>query len=261
MEELLLAQRCDLIVQEVQQSAVSLGHSSGDGVIVAQGLDTYCEARICLGPCDHLRVVGGEGVSSAVQQGIVSICISIILLQLHIRVVLLEEGLCSGSLGHDQGLALEFVHRTDHSAVRRNHAQGHLHVRKREVHLLCSLRGNRKVSQYDVHLAGCHILHAGSRIQRCEFYVYAEILADSVGIVNIIALVLALVIHITEGSLVGEHTDLHGTGCLDLVKGAEGAVCGSGLPGSLGSGLGVCSLFCGSCGRCISSCCGAGCVG
>ena len=262
MEELLLTQGCDLIVQEIQQCAVALCDSGSDGVIVAQCLDAYCEAGVCLGPCDHLCVVRGESVSSAVQKGIVGVCVSIILLQLHIRIVLLEIGLCCGTLGNDEGLACQLIHGADHSAVRGNHTQRNLHVRKGEIYLLRSLRGHSEVGENDIHLAGSHILHAGSGIERGELYIHTEILTDSVGIVNVIALVLALVIHIAEGSLVGENTDLYGAGFLDLIESTEGTGCGCGLLCGVSSCLccGLC-LSSSGCGGCLCSCRCAGAAG
>ena len=65
---------------------------------------------------------------------------------------------------------------------------------------------------------------------------HAQILADPVAEVHVIALILAVLVHIAEGALVGEDADVDGAAGLDLVQGAEAALVLSGGCGSLGLG-------------------------
>ena len=98
MEELLVSQRYDLIVDPVEQSVITLCDCGCDGVKIAEGVDADSEARVYLSPCKNFGVVGGESISSAVKQGIVSFCISMIFLKLNIRIILGEIGLGGRSL-------------------------------------------------------------------------------------------------------------------------------------------------------------------
>lgn len=103
MEEVFIAKLVDFVVDPVQQFLIALLHCGSDGVLIAQFGDTDLEALVGLGPCEHLGVVGGEGVATAVEQRVVGIGVLVVLLQLDVGVVFLEEGFGGGALGHGSG--------------------------------------------------------------------------------------------------------------------------------------------------------------
>ena len=82
MEEVFIAKLVDFVVDPVKQFLIALLHCGSDGVLIAQFGDTDLEALVGLGPCEHLGVVGGEGVATAVEQRVVGIGVLVVLLQL-----------------------------------------------------------------------------------------------------------------------------------------------------------------------------------
>lgn len=118
VEEVVFAELDDLVVHEVQQFGVALLHGGRDGVVVTKVGDADLEALVGLGPGEHLGVVGGEGVTTAVQQRVVGIGVLVVLLQLDVRRVLLEPGFGGGALSDDQGLAVELTDIGDLGALR-----------------------------------------------------------------------------------------------------------------------------------------------
>ena len=97
MEELLLSKGFNFLVQEVQKAFITLSHCSGNGIIISQGLHANGKARMDLAQA-MTSVLSVEKASPLpVQECIVSIRIGIILLELHLRVILLKIGLCRGA--------------------------------------------------------------------------------------------------------------------------------------------------------------------
>ena len=106
VEEVLLAERHNLLVQEVEECFIALRNRRRNRIVIAEAVNADLKARVRLGPCDDLGVVGRERITSAIKQRIVCVRIGIILLELYLRVILLKIGLCRGTLRNDQGLAL-----------------------------------------------------------------------------------------------------------------------------------------------------------
>ena len=228
MEEVFLAQGLDLVVQPVQQGGVALGDGGGDGVRAAQRGDAHHIAGILNGESDDFGVVVGPGHAVAVFKGGLGFGVGVVLLQLDLGVVLFQIGLGGGAGDHDDLIvSANLVQRRDHRVLGGNDAQRHVHIGKGEVHFLRPLGGDGEVGENDIHLAGLQILNAVGGLGGDVVDLYAQILPDAVGEVYVIALVLAVLVHIAEGALVGEHANVDGAAGLDLLQRAERAlVCG-----------------------------------
>ena len=233
MEEVVFAELDDLVVHEVQQFGVALLHGGRDGVVVTKVGDADLEALVGLGPGEHLGVVGGEGVTTAVQQRVVGIGVLVVLLQLDVRRVLLEPGFGGGALSDDQGLAVELADIGDLGALRGDHTKRHLHVRLGEVDFLLALIGDGEVSEHQIDLVGGEHVHTGSRVNRRVFRLHTQILGQLFGEVDVIALVLAVLVHVAEWRLVGEDGNLDLAALLDLVE-AAGLGVGAGAGARVG---------------------------
>ena len=219
MEEVLFAQSLDLLVQPIQNGGVALAHSGSNGVLTAQRGNADRVTGVLLCKCNDLGVIVGPCHAVAVLQCILGRCIGIVLLQRNVGVLLGQVGLGSGA-GNDDHLivSVPVVQSGDHIAVRRNNAQCNVHVRQSEVHFLCALGGHGEVCQDHIHLAGLQILDTVGSLGRNKVDLYAQILAQTAGKVDIIALILAVLIHVAERVLVGEDTDIDGAGLLDLIQ-------------------------------------------
>ncbi len=222
MEEVLLAELHDLVVDPVEQLLVALLHGRRDGVFVTELGDAHLEALVGLGPGQHLGVVGGEGVATAVEQRVVGVGVLVVLLQLDVGFVLLEIAFGGGALGDDQRLALELAHVGDFGVLRGDHAERDLHVRLGEVDLLLALVGDGEVGQRDVHLVGREHIHTGGRIDGRVLDLHAQILGETLGEDDVVAGVLAVLVDVAERGLVGEDGHFEHAGLLDLVQGAGG---------------------------------------
>ncbi len=84
MEEVFRAELHDFLIDPGKEGFVALGDGGVDGVQAAQGLDAHGEAGVLNGPGEHFGVVGGEGVSAAVQQGDVGFGVAVVLGELHL---------------------------------------------------------------------------------------------------------------------------------------------------------------------------------
>lgn len=130
----------------------------------------------------------------------------------------------------DQGLALELVNVGDFGVFRGNDAQRHLHVRLGEVDLLLALVGDGEVGQRDVDLVGGEHVDSGGGVNGGVFNVYAKILAQALGEVDVVAGIVAVLVDVAERGLVGEHGNLELAGLLDLIQSAGGgAAAGTGI--------------------------------
>ena len=107
MEEVLRPESRDLIVDEGQHGLIALLYGRRDSVQAAQGFNSLGEALILDCPRENLGIIGGERVTAAVQQRIVSFRIGIKLQQRDLRIVLRKERFGGGSLGNDQRLSLQ----------------------------------------------------------------------------------------------------------------------------------------------------------
>ena len=228
MEEILIAQRLDLVVQPVQQSGVALGDGGGDGVRAAQRGDAYHIAGIFNGESDDFGVVVSPCHAVAVFEGGLGFGVGVVLLQLDLGVVLFQIGLGGGAGDHDDLIvSANLVQRRDHRVLGGDNAQRHVHIRKGEVHFLRPLGGDGEVGEDDVHLAGLQILNAVGGLSGDVVDLHAQVFADAVAEVHVIALILAVLVHVAEGALVGEYADVDGAAGLDLLQRTERAlVCG-----------------------------------
>ena len=227
VEEILIAQRLDLVVQPVQQGGVALGDGGGDGVRAAQRGDAYHIAGIFNGESDNFGVVVGPGHAVAVFEGGLGFGVSVVLLQLDLGVVLFQIGFGGGAGDHDDLIvSANLVQRRDHRVLGGDNAQRHVHIRKGKVHFLRPLRGDGEVGEDDVHLAGLQILNAVGGLSGDVVDLYAQVFPDAVGEVYVIALVLAVLVHVAEGALVGEYANVDGAAEFDLLQRAEGALDG-----------------------------------
>ena len=228
VEEILIAQRLDLVVQPVQQGGVALGDGGGDGVRAAQRGDAYHIAGIFNGESDDFGVVVGPGHAVAVFEGGLGFGVGVVLLQLDLGVVLFQIGFSGGAGDHDDLIvSANLVQRRDHRVLGGDNAQRHVHIRKGKVHFLRPLRGDGEVGEDDVHLAGLQILNAVGGLSGDVVDLHAKIFADAVAEVHVIAPILAVLVHVAEGALVGEYADVDGAAGLDLLQRAERAlVCG-----------------------------------
>ena len=228
VEEILIAQRLDLVVQPVQQGGVALGDGGGDGVRAAQRGDAYHIAGILNGESDNFGVVVSPCHAISVFKGGLGFGVSVVLLQLDLGVVLFQIGLGGGAGDHDDLIvSANLVQRRDHCVLGRDNAQRHVHIRKGKVHFLRPLRGDGEVGEDDVHLAGLQILNAVGGLGGDVVDLHAKIFADAVAEVHVIALILAVLVHVAEGALVGEYADVDGAAGLDLLQRTERAlVCG-----------------------------------
>ena len=242
MEEALLAQALDLVVDPVQQGGVALAHSGGNGILAAQRGDAHRVAGVLLCKSDDLGVVVGPCYAIAVFQRVLGGCIGIILLQGNVGIFLGQVGL-GGGAGNDDHLivGVPVVQTGDDIAVRRDDTQCNVHVGQCKVHLLSALGRDGEVCQNDIDLAGLQVLNAVGGLCGNEVSLHTQILGQAAGEVDIIALILAVLVHIAERVLVGENADVHGAVRLDLVQRAEhvtASSCGRAGCSRAGSGRG-----------------------
>ena len=221
MEEVLLAQSLDLLVQPIQNGGVALAHSGSNGVLTAQRGNADRVAGVLLCKCNDLGVIVGPCHAVAVLQCILGRCIGIVLLQRNVGVLLGQVGL-GGGAGNDDHLVVSVpvVQSGDNVAVRRNDTQSHVHVRQSKVHFLCALRGHGEVCQDHIRLSGLQVLDAVGGLGGNEVNLYAQILAQTACKVDIIALIFAVLVHIAERVLIGEHADVDAARLLDLIQSA-----------------------------------------
>ena len=219
MEELLLTQRLDLLIQPIQQGGVALGHSGGYGVIAAQCGNAHHIAGVLHGIGQHLGVIVGPCHAVAVLQCILGRCIGIVLLQLDVGIILGQVGL-GGRTGNNDHLIvlIPVLQRGDVPPFRRNNAQCYIHVGQREVHFLGPSRGYGKVGKNHIYLAGLEVFNAVGRLGGDEIHLNTQILRQPPGKVHIVALILAVFIHIAKGVLIGEYPDIDGPRRLDLLQ-------------------------------------------
>ena len=219
MEEVLFAQSLDLLVQPIQNGGVALAHSGSNGVLTAQRGNADRVTRVLLCKCNDLGVIVGPCHAVAVLQCILGRCIGIVLLQRNVGVLLSQVGL-GGGAGNDDHLVVNVpvVQSGDNVAVRRNDTQSHVHVRQSKVHFLCALRGHGEVCQDHIRLAGLQVLDTVGSLGRNKVDLYAQILAQTACKADIIALIFAVLVHIAERVLIGEHADVDGAGLLDLIQ-------------------------------------------
>ena len=164
-------------------------------------------------------------------------------MKLDLRVILHQIGLCRRSGNNDHLVVRADLRKIcDHVGIRRYHAKRDVHIGKREIHFFRTFRGYRKVCKNDIHLPGFQILHAVCSFCRYIIDLNAEILSQTLCKINIVALISAVLIHVAEGVLVGEHPDVHCAGILDLIQSAIYRIA-SGL-----SGRSVCFRRSGFCG-------------
>ena len=225
VEEILIAQRLDLVVQPVQQGGVALGDGGGDGVRAAQRGDAYHVTGVLNGESDDFGVVVGPGHAVAVFEGGLGFGVSVVLLQLDLGVVLFQIGFSGGAGDHDDLIvSANLVQRRDHRVLGRDNAQRHVHIRKGKVYFLRPLGGDGEVGEDDVYLAGLQILNAVGGLGGDVVDLHAKIFADAVAEVHVIALILAVLVHVAEGALVGEYANVDGAAGFDLLQRAEGAL-------------------------------------
>ena len=178
-----------------------------------------------------------------------------------IGVVLDQIGLRRGA-GDDDHLVvgLPVVQTGDDVAVRRDDAQCDVHVGQGEIDFLGALRGNGEVGEDDVYLAGLQILDAVGGLGGDEVHLHAQIFAQTVGKVDVVTLILAVLIHIAERVLIREDADVHSAVGLDLIEGAVNGVAarsrtGDRTSGRTGSGRRRGAGRTAAGGQCAGSCC------
>ena len=218
MEEILLAQSLDLVVDGIQQRLIALADGGGNRVLTAQGRDADSVAGVLAGKRDDLGVVVGPG-HAAVLHCALGRGVGVILLQRDVRVVLGQVGLC-GSAGDDDHLVIGVpaVQRRDDVGVRGNDTQCNVHVGQRKIDLLGTLRRDREVGQNDIDLAGLQVLDAVGGLGGDVVHLDAQILGQSVGKVDVIALILAVFIDVAERVLVRKNADVDRAVRLDFVQ-------------------------------------------
>ena len=225
MEEVFFAQGLDLVVQPVQQGGVSLGDGGGDGVRAAQRGDAHHIAGIFNGEGDDFGVVVSPCHAISVFKGGLGFGVGVVLLQLDLGVVLFQIGFGGGAGDHDDlVVSADLVQGRDHRVLGGNDAQRHVHIRKGEVHFLRPLGGDSEVGKDNVHLAGLQILNAVGSLGGDVVDLHAQVFADAVGEVHVIALILAVLVNVAEGALVGEYADVDGAAGLDFLQRAESAL-------------------------------------
>ena len=218
MEEILLAQSLDLVVDGIQQRLIALADGGGNRVLAAQGRDADSVAGVLAGKRDDLGVVVGPGHAAVLHRAL-GRGVGVILLQRDVRVVLGQVGLC-GSAGDDDHLVIGVpaVQRRDDVGVRGNDAQCNVHVGQRKIDLLGALRRDREVGQNDIDLAGLQVLDAVGGLGGDVVHLDAQILGQTVGKVDVIALILAVFIDVAERVLVRENADVDRAVRLDFVQ-------------------------------------------
>ena len=220
MEEVLLAELNELVVQPVEEGGVALLDGGRDVAGLAQALDADAEAGVLDRPCDDLGVVGGEGVTSAVLEGLVGVGVLVVLLELDLGVVGLEVGFGGRALGDDKGLAGQLAHVGDFSRGGRDDAEGDLEVGVREVNLFGALGCDGEVREGDVDLVGGEDLGAGGGIDGDILGGDAQVGGDAVTVDDVVSGGLAVGVDVAEGGLVGEDADDDLAGFLDLLGAA-----------------------------------------
>ena len=119
----------------------------------------------------------------------------------------------------------------------RYNAKRNIHVRKRKINLLCSLRSNREVCKYDIDFTCLKILYSARSFGRYIVDLYSEVFSDPLRKVYIISLILSVLINISERVLIGKYTDVDLSVSLDLIKCPVYLVC-----------ICCCAVRCGNCG-------------
>ena len=105
MEEVFIAKLVDFVVDPVEQLLVALLHGRQRWCPSSPSFgDADLEALVGLGPGEHLGVVGGEGVATAVEQRVVGVGVLVVLLQLDVGVKFFSKiGFGGGALGRRSG--------------------------------------------------------------------------------------------------------------------------------------------------------------
>ena len=225
MEELVLAEGLNLFVNPVLQSVIPLGNCRSDGILLAEFFDTNRVSGIFFCKCDNFGVVVSPSHAGAIFEGGLRCCIGVELLELDLRLVLGEIGLSSGTGDYDNLIIFtDLVQGGNHVIFMRYDAKCYIHVRKGEINLLCSLISYREVCKDQVNLTGLKVLNTGSCFGRYVVDLNTEVFAELVTEVYVIALVLTILINISERSLIGKYTDVDLTGFLDLIKSSEACI-------------------------------------
>ena len=220
VEEVLFSEGDDLLIQPVEQGAVALGDGRRNRILAAQGRNADHIAFIFQGKCDHFCVVICPGDACAILKGSFCRRVGVKLLKFDLRVVLGQIGLGGGSGDHDNlVIRADLVQALNHMVLMGNNAQRYIHIGKGEVHRFRSLFRHREVCQDDIHLAGLQILHAACCLCGDIIDLHAQVFADTLGKVHVIALVGAVLIHIAKGILVGEYAYIDGAALPDLIQG------------------------------------------
>ena len=219
VEELLFPELYDLFVEPVQKALISLGHRRRNGVRTAKRIDPHSVPFVFRRKGNDFRVVIGPRYTGSIFESALCSRIGIKLLQLDLRIILGQVSLRRRSGNDDDLIVCSHLREIrDHSVVVGDNAQRHIHVRQREINFFRSLRRHCEVRQNDIDLSCLQILNSAGRLGRDIFKFHSQILRDPVAKIYIISLIFAVLIHIAEGALVGEHADRDLSACLDFLQ-------------------------------------------
>ncbi|MNY31394.1 hypothetical protein D3C86_1655570 [compost metagenome] len=128
-----------------------------------------------------------------------------------------------GARGDDKPLARQIVEFFGLASFRHQYLYRDLEVGIGEVHHLAPLRGHRHVGEDEIHLVALQEGDAAGGLHRHELdlvLVPQQILGEAAAEIRVKAHVVALLVHIAEGGLVGEDADDELVAGLDLGKGS-----------------------------------------
>ena len=203
MEEFLPCKGFDLFVDPVQQAFVSFGNCRCDGILAAEFGDPDRIAFVLHGIGNDFGIVIGPGSGISVFQSCLGIGIGIVFLEFDLRVVGDQICLCRRTGNDDHFIVFaQFGEIRDHTGIRRDHTQRHVHVRKGKINLFRTFRRDREVRQDDIHFPGFQVLHPVGCFRGNIVNFYAQIFPDPLGKVYIISLIVSVFIHITKGILI-----------------------------------------------------------
>ena len=218
MEEILRRKGLDFFIDVGANGIVTLLHRRGDGIQAAQRFNAHGKAGVFQRPGKHLGVVSGQRIPASVQQGIKGFGVGVKLKQPHFGMILGKVGFRRGSLADDQRLARQLLRRSNQRRIGRYHAQGYLHVGQSKIHHLSARGGHGEVGQDDIHLGAGQILHAVGGVHGNQLKLHTQILRQAACKIHVVALIIAIFIHIAKWLLIREHTDNQRAAILDILQ-------------------------------------------